>query len=219
MSVFDADFCENCYKEFEMNVSVACLVETSLKAGSGWMNVGESQVVDIDHMTPEIPLETGEDYKGGISRRDTDRHSSGSSAQDTVDDELEDVEKTLSEEDVEGSVISGEIDVEGSVISGEIDVEGSVISGEIDVEGSVISGEIDDNVDIYGVEEVDELDDTLEASTVLQTSDGVQWEGNYMCTCEECLKGLRIERIVTADKSTMCPEDPPYVLMCEICEE
>ncbi|XP_033725756.1 uncharacterized protein LOC117315603 isoform X3 [Pecten maximus] len=43
-------------------------------------------------------------------------------------------------------------------------------------------------------------------------------ENNYFCTCEECMKNLRIETISTSDKSTMCPEEPPYVLMCEICE-
>ena len=56
-------------------------------------------------------------------------------------------------------------------------------------------------------------------NTVLHMSPSVKWEGDYMCTCEECLQGLRIERITTADKSTMCPEEPPYILMCDVCDE
>ena len=91
-----------------------------------------------------------------------------------------------------------------------------LVSGNVDVH---LDGHVDHNVDEYEDEDGDIFDDTMEASTVIQTSDEVRWEGSFMCTCEECLRGLRIERIVTADKSTMCPDTPPYVLMCEICEE
>ena len=91
-----------------------------------------------------------------------------------------------------------------------------LVNGSVDIH---LDGHVDHNVDEYEDEDGDVLDDTMEASTVIQTSDDVRWEGSFMCTCEECLRGLRIERIVTADKSTMCPDTPPYVLMCEICEE
>lgn len=52
----------------------------------------------------------------------------------------------------------------------------------------------------------------------VQDTSSIGWESNYMCTCDDCLRHLRIERIQTEDKCTMCPEEPPYVLMCEICE-
>ena len=91
-----------------------------------------------------------------------------------------------------------------------------LINGIVDVH---LDNHVDHNMDEYEDEDGDVFDDTMEASTVIQTSDDVRWEGSFMCTCEECLRGLRIERIVTADKSTMCPDTPPYVLMCEICEE
>ncbi|XP_056002849.1 transcription initiation factor TFIID subunit 1-like [Ostrea edulis] len=177
-SVFDADFCENCYKEFEMNVSVACSLETSKRTGSGQIKVAEQQFADKGYMNPELLVKADDDCESWVSSRNSESQSLGSSAE-----ELE-VEKTLPPADVEES------------------------------------GEVDENGDIYGAVNGDEVfDDTLEASTMIQTYDGVQWEGNFMCTCEDCLKGLRIERIMTADKSTMCPEDPPYILMCEICEE
>ena len=95
-----------------------------------------------------------------------------------------------------------------------------LINGIVDVHlHNHVDGHVDHNVEEYEDEDRDVFDNTMEASTVIQTSDDVRWEGSFMCTCEECLRGLRIERIVTADKSTMCPDTPPYVLMCEICEE
>ncbi|CAC5367738.1 MYO5 [Mytilus coruscus] len=47
----------------------------------------------------------------------------------------------------------------------------------------------------------------------------IDWDEGSICGCPDCLGRLRIERIITSDKSTMCPDEPPYVLMCEICEE
>jgi hypothetical protein len=46
-----------------------------------------------------------------------------------------------------------------------------------------------------------------------------EWGGGSLCGCYECLGRLQIERIVTADKCTMFPDEPPYILTCEICEE
>ncbi|CAG2208610.1 MYO5 [Mytilus edulis] len=47
----------------------------------------------------------------------------------------------------------------------------------------------------------------------------IDWDEGSICGCPDCLGRLRIERIITANKSTMCPDEAPYVLMCEICEE
>jgi hypothetical protein len=43
-----------------------------------------------------------------------------------------------------------------------------------------------------------------------------EWGGGSLCGCYECLGRLQIERIVTADKCTMFPDEPPYILTCEI---
>ncbi|XP_063437804.1 fibrinogen-binding protein-like isoform X9 [Mytilus trossulus] len=47
----------------------------------------------------------------------------------------------------------------------------------------------------------------------------IDWDDGSICGCPDCLGRLRIERIITANKSTMCPDEAPYDLMCEICEE
>lgn len=212
--MFDEVFCEKCHKELELNMSEACSLDSSCSnphtgscsnetgsgmiqgSGMGHLTVNNSDVTHSNGSVDNTQHHGSCDYQG---LKNSDELCIGHGSES----------HGFSYHDKETPTTMGSI-------PNDIDHQMEFTDVDPFVDENVPGCE--EFVDVFA-DETEKLDKTVEANTIIQASDDVQWEGNFMCTCEECLKGLRIERIVTADKSTMCPDDPPYVLMCEICEE
>lgn len=212
--MFDEGFCEKCHRELELNMSEACSLDSSCsnpQTGSCSKEAGSGMIQDtgIGHLTVNNSDVTHSNGSVGYIQHPGSYESQDLKIGDKLCLGYRSESHGLSYHDKETPTNMGSI-------PNEINHQKELTCVDPFVNENVPGCE--DFVDVFE-DEMDKMDKTVEANTVIQTSDGVQWEGNLMCTCEECLKGLRIERIVTADKSTMCPDDPPYVLMCEICEE
>lgn len=212
--MFDEVFCEKCHKELELNMSEACSLDSSCsnpQTGS-CSNETDSGMIHgsgMGHLTVNISDVTHSNSSVDYTQHHGSCDSQGLKNSDELCIGHGSESHGFCYNDKETPTAMGSI-------PNDIDHQMEFMDVDPFVDENVPGCE--DFVDVFA-DETEKLDKTVEANTIIQASDDVQWEGNFMCTCEECLKGLRIERIVTADKSTMCPDDPPYVLMCEICEE